>query len=94
CGAQELNYISDVDVTYVAEPANDDVSGASAVTIATKLAASVARMCSAHSGAGSIWQVDAALRPEGNAGPLVRTMDSMRTYYEKWAKNWEFQALL
>ena len=94
CGAQELNYISDVDVMYVAEPANDDVSGASAVTIATKLAASVARMCSAHSGAGSIWQVDAALRPEGNAGPLVRTMDSMRTYYEKWAKNWEFQALL
>ena len=94
CGAQELNYISDVDVIYVAEPARDDVSGPRAVTIATKLAASVAKMCSAHTGAGSIWQVDAALRPEGNAGPLVRTMDSMRTYYEKWAKNWEFQALL
>lgn len=94
CGAQELNYISDVDVVHVAEPAREDVSAARAVDIATKLAASVARICSAHSGAGSIWQVDAALRPEGNAGPLVRTMDSMRTYYEKWAKNWEFQALL
>lgn len=94
CGAQELNYISDVDVMYVAEPARDDVSDARAVAVATTLAASVARLCSAHSGAGSIWQVDAALRPEGHAGPLVRTMDSMRTYYEKWAKNWEFQALL
>ncbi|WCC80510.1 bifunctional [glutamine synthetase] adenylyltransferase/[glutamine synthetase]-adenylyl-L-tyrosine phosphorylase [Cutibacterium equinum] len=94
CGAQELNYLSDVDVIHVAEPAREDVSGARAIDIATKLAASVARICSAHSAAGSIWQIDAALRPEGNAGPLVRTMDSMRTYYEKWAKNWEFQALL
>ncbi|MDO4411560.1 bifunctional [glutamine synthetase] adenylyltransferase/[glutamine synthetase]-adenylyl-L-tyrosine phosphorylase [Cutibacterium sp.] len=94
CGAQELNYLSDVDVIHVAEPAREGVSGTRAVDIATKLAASVARICSAHSAAGSIWQLDAALRPEGNAGPLVRTMDSMRTYYEKWAKNWEFQALL
>lgn len=94
CGAQELNYISDVDVIHVAEPARDDVSPQQAVMVASRLAGAVARICSAHSGAGSIWQVDAALRPEGNAGPLVRTMDSMTAYYRKWAKNWEFQALL
>ncbi|MEO6511631.1 MAG: bifunctional [glutamine synthetase] adenylyltransferase/[glutamine synthetase]-adenylyl-L-tyrosine phosphorylase, partial [Nocardioides sp.] len=40
------------------------------------------------------WPVDAALRPEGKAGPLVRTLAGMRTYYERWAKTWEFQALL
>ncbi|MFZ1412767.1 MAG: bifunctional [glutamine synthetase] adenylyltransferase/[glutamine synthetase]-adenylyl-L-tyrosine phosphorylase [Micropruina sp.] len=98
-GAQELNYISDVDVLYLAEPATDEAgvelcSAGEAVTIAAKLAGAVARICSAHTAAGSIWQVDAALRPEGKAGPLVRTLASHEAYYAKWAKNWEFQAML
>src|SRR5690606_32911399 len=33
-------------------------------------------------------------RPEGKAGALVRTVDSYVAYYRKWAKTWEFQALL
>lgn len=98
-GAQELNYVSDVDVIYVAEPAVGEDgeptgSAGDAATVGTRLAAAVARICSAHTGAGTIWQVDANLRPEGKAGPLVRSMASMRAYYDKWAKNWEFQALL
>ena len=52
------------------------------------------RVCSDHTGEGTIWPVDAALRPEGKAGPLVRTLASHRGYYERWAKTWEFQALL
>ncbi|MDN6623741.1 MAG: bifunctional glutamine-synthetase adenylyltransferase/deadenyltransferase, partial [Acidipropionibacterium jensenii] len=94
CGAQELNYVSDVDVIHIAEPARPDVSTERAVTVAAKLAGTLTRICSARSAAGTIWQVDAALRPEGNAGPLVRTLDSMATYYRNWAKNWEFQALM
>ena len=43
---------------------------------------------------GTIWPVDAGLRPEGKAGPLVRTLASHVAYYERWAKTWEFQALL
>lgn len=92
-GAQELNYISDVDVIYIAEPA-EGAAVDEAMAVAAKLAAAQARICSAHTAEGSIWQVDAALRPEGKAGPLVRTLTSCRTYYEKWAKNWEFQAML
>ena len=38
--------------------------------------------------------MDAALRPEGKAGALVRTIDSYVAYHTKWAKTWEFQALL
>ncbi|WP_420176946.1 bifunctional [glutamine synthetase] adenylyltransferase/[glutamine synthetase]-adenylyl-L-tyrosine phosphorylase [Luteococcus sp. OSA5] len=94
CGAQELNYISDVDVIHVAEPADEQTSSARAVEIATRLAAKVAQICSAHSAAGSIWQVDANLRPDGKSGPLVRSLASMEAYYGKWAKNWEFQAML
>ena len=92
-GAQELNYISDVDVLYIAEPA-DGATVEEAMTVATRLAAAQARLCSAHTAEGTIWQVDAALRPEGKAGPLVRTLASCRTYYQKWARNWEFQAML
>lgn len=98
-GANELNYISDVDVLYVGEPATDSAGqeacdSASAMQVATKLAGAVARICSAHTAAGTIWPIDAALRPEGKAGPLVRTLASHQAYYEKWAKNWEFQAML
>ncbi len=94
CGAQELNYISDVDVVFIAEPAREGVGAEHAVSVATRLAAALTRVCSAHTAAGSIWQVDAGLRPEGKAGPLVRTLSSMRAYYERWASNWEFQAML
>lgn len=94
CGAQELNYISDIDVIFVAEPASEEVSGARAVELGTRLAARLTQVCSAHSAAGSIWQVDANLRPDGKSGPLVRSLDAMRAYYDKWAKNWEFQAML
>ena len=99
CGAQELNYVSDVDVLYVAEPvAGEDgqprVSNDKAITVATRLAAEMTRICSAHTAAGTIWEVDAALRPEGKSGQLVRTLESHRVYYQKWAKTWEFQAML
>lgn len=93
CGAQEVNYLSDIDVVHVAEPL-EGVDVEEAMQIGSRVAGTVARICSAHSTAGTIWQVDAALRPEGKAGPLVRTLASHRTYYEKFAKNWEFQAML
>ena len=93
CGAQELNYISDVDVLYVYEP-QDGASEPEAMEIATRIATALAKNCSAYTATGSIWQIDAALRPEGNAGPLVRTLESHCAYYEKWAEPWEFQALL
>ena len=99
CGAQELNYVSDVDVLFVAEPVLDDdgaplITSEQAVSVATRMAAELTRVCSAFTAAGTIWEVDSALRPEGKAGQLVRTLSSHRTYYERWAKTWEFQAML
>ncbi|MGB8020105.1 MAG: bifunctional [glutamine synthetase] adenylyltransferase/[glutamine synthetase]-adenylyl-L-tyrosine phosphorylase [Candidatus Nanopelagicales bacterium] len=93
CGGRELNYISDVDVIFVAEP-EEGADEAEALRTATTLAAAVMRLCSASTGEGSIWEVDAGLRPEGRAGALVRTLRSHVGYYERWAKTWEFQALL
>ena len=93
CGGHELNYVSDVDVVYVFEP-TDGADEAAAARIASQLAGHLMKVCSEHTKEGTIWPVDAALRPEGKAGPLVRTLASHQGYYERWAKTWEFQALL
>lgn len=93
CGARELNYVSDVDVIFVAEPAQGgDVDAA--LETATELASALTRIVSAHTSEGTLWPLDAGLRPEGALGPLVRTLDSHLAYYKGWAKTWEFQALL
>ncbi|HKS98536.1 MAG TPA: bifunctional [glutamine synthetase] adenylyltransferase/[glutamine synthetase]-adenylyl-L-tyrosine phosphorylase, partial [Rugosimonospora sp.] len=82
CGGRELNYVSDVDVIFVVER-DEQLAGA------TRVAARLMEIC------GQVaWPVDAALRPEGSHGPLVRTLDSHLAYYRKWARTWEFQALL
>jgi glutamate-ammonia-ligase adenylyltransferase len=92
-GGGELNYVSDVDVIFVAEPA-EGVDEDEALRIGTALATATMRACSTPTPEGTLWPVDAALRPEGKQGPLVRTVSSHRAYYERWAKTWEFQALL
>ena len=85
CGGRELNYVSDVDVVFVAAGRDE----AAALHSATQLAGAMMRVC-----AEVAWPVDAALRPEGKAGPLVRTLASHEAYYRRWAKTWEFQALV
>ncbi|GAA3811953.1 bifunctional [glutamine synthetase] adenylyltransferase/[glutamine synthetase]-adenylyl-L-tyrosine phosphorylase [Nocardioides panacisoli] len=93
CGGHELNYVSDVDVIFLHEPA-DGANEAEAAATAAKLASNLIRICSDHTAEGTVWEVDAALRPEGKAGALSRTLAGHRGYYERWAEPWEFQALL
>ncbi|TNC47381.1 bifunctional [glutamine synthetase] adenylyltransferase/[glutamine synthetase]-adenylyl-L-tyrosine phosphorylase [Mumia zhuanghuii] len=93
CGGRELNYVSDVDVVFVHAPA-DGVDEQRATRVATRLASTLMRICSDHTREGTIWEVDANLRPEGKDGPLVRMVSSHVAYYERWASTWEFQALL
>lgn len=92
-GGRELNYVSDVDVIFVAEPV-EGADEAAALDVATRVATRMMHACSDATAHGSLWPVDPALRPEGKQGPLVRTVASHRAYYERWAKTWEFQALL
>ncbi|GAB2840627.1 bifunctional [glutamine synthetase] adenylyltransferase/[glutamine synthetase]-adenylyl-L-tyrosine phosphorylase [Streptomyces deserti] len=93
CGGHELNYVSDVDVIFVGEAA-DGADEGKALRAATRIASHLMRICSETTVEGSIWPVDANLRPEGRNGPLVRTLSSHLAYYQRWAKTWEFQALL
>ncbi|MEV7344401.1 bifunctional [glutamine synthetase] adenylyltransferase/[glutamine synthetase]-adenylyl-L-tyrosine phosphorylase [Streptomyces sp. NPDC093544] len=93
CGGHELNYVSDVDVIFVGE-AVEGADERKAIQAASRLASHLMRICSETTVEGSIWPVDANLRPEGRNGPLVRTLSSHLAYYQRWAKTWEFQALL
>lgn len=92
-GARELNYVSDVDVIFVAE-ASGELSSDRAVEIATRLAVQTTRGIMELTTEPELWEVDANLRPEGKDGALVRTLESHLAYYDRWAKSWEFQALL
>jgi glutamate-ammonia-ligase adenylyltransferase len=78
-GGRELNYASDVDVMFVTE-GGGDAGG----TVAREVLRT-ARGC---------FRVDVDLRPEGRSGPLTRSLDSFRSYWDKRADAWEFQALL
>ncbi|WP_110918230.1 bifunctional [glutamine synthetase] adenylyltransferase/[glutamine synthetase]-adenylyl-L-tyrosine phosphorylase [Mycolicibacterium septicum] len=88
CGARELNYVSDVDVIFVGESVADG-DGDDNLATATRVAGEMMRFA-----ADAFFEVDAALRPEGKRGQLVRTLESHVAYYQRWAKTWEFQALL
>jgi [glutamine synthetase] adenylyltransferase / [glutamine synthetase]-adenylyl-L-tyrosine phosphorylase len=92
-GARELNYVSDVDVIFVAE-ASGDLENDRAVEIATRIAMAAMRTIHELATEPELWEVDANLRPEGKDGALVRTLESHLAYYDRWAKSWEFQALL
>jgi len=94
-GARELNYVSDVDVIFVGGSADEEVvSEARAIDIGTRLAVQTMRGISGPEIEPPLWEVDPNLRPEGKQGALVRSLASHRQYYDRWAKSWEFQALL
>ncbi len=78
-GAHELNFVSDVDLLLVSDDDPDEAARAARRFLEV---------------AGRCVRIDTSLRPEGRDGPLVRTLESYRSHWERWAAPWEFQALL
>jgi glutamate-ammonia-ligase adenylyltransferase len=91
-GGHELGFGSDVDVMFVYEPI-DGADETDANSAAFSVANELRRLLMAPSADPPV-DVDADLRPEGKQGPLVRSLDSYRAYYERWSSGWEAQALL
>ncbi|HSM01161.1 MAG TPA: bifunctional [glutamine synthetase] adenylyltransferase/[glutamine synthetase]-adenylyl-L-tyrosine phosphorylase [Acidimicrobiia bacterium] len=84
-GGGELNYASDIDLLFV-----HDGEEAEAIRTATAFMDLLSR----REGGGIAFRVDADLRPEGRSGPMSRSVESFRAYWERWAETWEFQAML
>ncbi len=92
-GGQELNYASDIDVLFVYDvPPGTD--GDRAAVYANHVAAAYRDALGGVTPEGVAFRVDPDLRPEGKAGPLARSLDAFRAYYDRWAEPWEFQALI
>jgi len=88
-GGEELNYSSDIDVIFVA-----DGQDKQAIPWATRIGEGLIQRLAAQTEEGQAFRVDTTLRPEGKDGALVRSLGAFRAYYERWARPWEFQALL
>jgi glutamate-ammonia-ligase adenylyltransferase len=88
-GGAELGFGSDADVMFVYKPLVDDVNVAQ--TEAQELVSEIRRLSSDQI---LEFELDLDLRPEGKNGPIVRSIDSYASYYERWAGTWESQALL
>jgi glutamate-ammonia-ligase adenylyltransferase len=88
-GGAELSYASDLDLLFVY-----DGSTAEDFAAAEKAAEGLLRFLTGDSPAHAVYPVDLDLRPEGKDGPLARSLDGYRTYYERWVQTWELQALL
>jgi [glutamine synthetase] adenylyltransferase / [glutamine synthetase]-adenylyl-L-tyrosine phosphorylase len=86
-GGGELSYGSDLDLMYVIadESGRDD---------AFRVATDLSGVLSETSRHGEAYTLDAELRPEGRKGPMARSLESYRRYYEEWAEPWEILALV
>jgi [glutamine synthetase] adenylyltransferase / [glutamine synthetase]-adenylyl-L-tyrosine phosphorylase len=88
-GGAELSYASDLDVVFVY-----DGSSPGDFAEAERQATRLLRVVKGASPAERIYALDADLRPEGRQGPLARSLDGYRQYFDRWAQVWERQAML
>jgi glutamate-ammonia-ligase adenylyltransferase len=88
-GGRELNYSSDIDLIFACQECDDDT-----LHFYTRVARRFADAMSALTEEGYLYRVDLRLRPDGKAGPLVNTEQSLLIYYENRGRPWEFQAMM
>ena len=85
-GGREMGYNSDLDVIFVYN--GDDHEYYS------KLGQKLISVLSIPTGEGFAFKIDMGLRPSGNAGALVSSLESFKNHHKKGAMLWERQALL
>lgn len=96
-GGAEIGYGSDADLMYVHQPregADEKEAVSEANALINRMVQLLKQPCKPAIRFEKVLEIDADLRPEGKSGPMVRSLDSYREYYERWADTWEFQALL
>lgn len=86
-GGSELNYGSDLDIMFVAEDRVRDMSRLQGI------AKEVMELIGARTEMGTVFEVDARLRPDGETGLLVNNLAAFENYYRRRAWLWEIQAL-
>jgi glutamate-ammonia-ligase adenylyltransferase len=97
-GGEELNYSSDVDWMFVYS-GEGSTSGPRSAGIGNdeffaRVVGEVLRLLASHTDRAGAYRIDLRLRPEGNRGPLARSLDRTLSYYDTMGRTWERQALI
>jgi glutamate-ammonia-ligase adenylyltransferase len=91
-GGKELGYGSDLDIVFLYDDNHPDAS-----QIYTNFARKIINWLSAKTSAGDLYEIDTALRPNGNSGLLVTQLQSFEDYQLQRGSNvawvWEHQAM-
>ncbi len=87
-GGKELGYVSDLDVIFLYEDEHPDAADGYA-----RLARKLSAWITSATPAGILYDLDLRLRPNGQSGLLVSTVEAFRQYQARDAWLWEHQAL-
>jgi len=87
-GGRELGYASDLDLVFLYDDEQPDAG-----QIYARLAQRINTLISSHTAAGRLYEVDLRLRPNGESGLLVSSVEAFESYQREHAWAWEHQAL-
>lgn len=91
-GGKELGYGSDLDIVFVFEDDHED-----APEVYANLVRKLITWLTVKTGEGDLYEIDTALRPNGNSGLLVSSFASYANYQQQRGNNtawtWEHQAI-
>jgi glutamate-ammonia-ligase adenylyltransferase len=86
-GGREINYGSDLDIVFVTN------AGAKHLPQLQRLAVEFLDLLGSRTESGVVFHLDTRLRPDGEKGLLVNTLEACEEYYRRRAALWEIQAL-
>ena len=93
-GGRELNHSSDIDVIFLYGEEGQVAPNLTHHEWFNQLSAKIIETFAATDPAGALFRIDLRLRPEGTAGPLARSLESMENYYAGFGETWERLALI
>src|SRR5437870_4392133 len=93
-GGGELNHSSDVDLLFLYSEEGQLTPQFSYHEFFNRLGNKILETFLTPHPEGSLFRVDLRLRPEGSAGPLARSLESMENYYAGFGETWERLALI
>ena len=91
-GAGEMSYNSDLDLIFVYGEAAETAAGAREA--AARMVQKLVAILEAPTREGTAYKIDLRLRPSGNAGPLVASLEGFREYHRQSSAVWERQSLV
>src|SRR5437773_6074722 len=93
-GGRELNHSSDVDLIFLYSEEGELSPRLSYHQWFNRLAEKILETFSTRDPEGALFRIDLRLRPEGSAGPLARSLESMENHYAGFGETWERIALI